>query len=135
MTINPNFIPSYDLGKEVWVIADMLLKVHADFQPMLLWSTVSSVDTNFAAINLMPSLSNKMPWHALYDTPTMLQTSCIVHLQSLQITSHSTATFSGIVVKEVHPQHSSLSSDIQQFLNQTSCRFVSDPKHQHQMLV
>jgi hypothetical protein len=57
-----------------------------------------------------------MQWHVSYDTPTMLKMSWIVHLWSLRMTSHSAATFSGIVVMEVHPEHSSLSYDIQQFL-------------------
>jgi hypothetical protein len=75
ITINPTFITTYGLGKEVWVIADMLLKANTDFQLMLFWSSVSSLGTNFAAIKLMLSLSNKMLWHVPCDTSTMLQTS------------------------------------------------------------
>jgi hypothetical protein len=34
--LNPTFITSYDLGKEVWVVSDLLLKLHAALQLMLL---------------------------------------------------------------------------------------------------
>lgn len=102
ITINPIFITSYNLTKDVWVISDLLLKIHADFQPMLF--LVISPGMNFAAICPTLSLSDKMQWYVPDDSLTMLQTSWIVCLWSSQITSSTFVIFSGNVPIEGHPE-------------------------------
>lgn len=89
--ISPTFITSYNLGKQIWVCSDLLLMFRADFWPMLL------LGTNFAAVCLMLSSSDKMCWNVLYDSPIMLHTWWIVCLWSSWITSCTYATFSGVL--------------------------------------
>lgn len=51
-TIYPTFITSYDPGKEVWVIYDLILKFHADCQQMLLL------------------VVSQQPWHEFCSIPS-----------------------------------------------------------------
>ena len=52
----------------------------------------------------MLSLSDKMCWHVPYDSSKMLQKSWIVRLRSSRITSHTFATFSGVMLIKGHLQ-------------------------------
>lgn len=103
--------------KEVLVIADLLLKFHADFSRCCFWSSARSLGTNFAAVRLMFSSADIMRLHVPYDNPTMLQASWIIHPRSSRITSSTFATFSAIVPIEVRPERWSSSSDVRPFLN------------------
>jgi len=110
--INPTFITRYDLEKEVWVIADLLLKFCDDFQLMLLLVIGQQSWHEFCSI--LPHVEfDKIHSHVPYGSPTLLQTSWIVCLWS----SHTFATLSCVVPAEGHPEHLSSSTDIQPFLN------------------
>lgn len=77
MPTNQIFIISYDLEKEVLVISAL----------------TSSFSTNFAAIYLMYSSSDKMLWHILYDSCTILQMSHTVLLWASRIALQTLPTF------------------------------------------
>ena len=73
------------------------------------WSLLGSLGTNLAEMHLMFKLSTKMHWMALYDSPTISQTSWIVCLRSARIASWTFAMFSGVVLVNSRLERSSLS--------------------------
>lgn len=95
--INPTFITSYDLGKEVCVDPDLLLKFFADFQPMLLLIISQHPGHGFCRNLPHVEFIYQNALSCPCDSSTMLQTSWIICLWPLQITSHSFAIFSGNV--------------------------------------
>jgi hypothetical protein len=75
-------------------------------------SPLSSLDTNLAEMHLMFKLSTKMRWTVPHDNPAISQTSRIVCLQSAKIASWTLARFSGVVLVNGCPEHSSSSTDV-----------------------
>ena len=56
----------------------LVFQLGADSNAVFLWSLLSSLGTNFAAMCRMLSASDKIRWHVPYESPTMLQTLWIV---------------------------------------------------------
>jgi hypothetical protein len=75
------------------------------------WSLFKRRGTNFAGIRPIFSSSARICWHDLYDSPTRLQTSWIVHLLSPRITSHTLAVISGVVHVDGRPECVTSSTD------------------------
>ena len=75
------------------------------------WLLFKRQGTNFAAVRLTWSSSTRMRWHDPYDSPTLLQTSWIVYLQSSRITSCTYAIISGVVHVDGRPEYLSSSTD------------------------
>ena len=91
--INPTFITSYDLGKEVWVDPDLLLKFRAALQPMLLLIVTQQPGHEFCRNLPHVEFIGQSAVACPYDSSTLLQTSWIICLWPLRITSHSCNIF------------------------------------------
>ena len=93
IAINPTFITSYNLGKEECVDPDLLLKFCADLQLMLLLIISQQPGHEFCRNVPLIEFIYQNALSCPYDSFTMLQTSWIICLWPLRITSHSCNIF------------------------------------------
>jgi hypothetical protein len=108
ITIHPCFITSYNIGDEVGVLCGLLFEFPADRNVMGLLVVAQQSWHKFRrnATHVQIVCQNAL------NSPTISQTSWIVHLRSARIASRTFAVFSGVVLVDGHPERSSSSMDI-----------------------
>jgi hypothetical protein len=74
-THTPKIRHQYDGGDKIGVFFGLFLELVADSNAVFLWSLLSGLGTNCAAMPCMLSSSDKIRWHIPYQSLTMLQTS------------------------------------------------------------
>lgn len=109
ISINPSFISSDNLRKKLWVILKNFLQI------CMWWcfcSSLSSCSMNFVTMCIMLSSSDNIVWHVPYDSLTMLQKFWMLHLPSSMIAVQTVATFSGVMLVEIHSKWGSSSTSV-----------------------
>ena len=113
---HPRLVTRNDVGDKVGVFSARSLSSVQTEMRYSFWTLLSSFGTNFAAMPLMLSSSDKISWHVPYDSLIMLQVSLIVRHRSSRMASRTFVKFSVVVPVEGRPEPSSSSTVIRPFL-------------------
>lgn len=122
ISVNTSLFSSNNLRKNL-VILKHFLQISKWWY---LCSSLSSHSMNFVTMCLMLSSSDKILWHMPYDSPIMLQMSCIVHLQSTTIAMRTAVTFSGLMPVDGCSEWRLSSADVRRSLKCLNQSWASD---------
>ena len=118
VTINPWFITSNNLLKDIFIITDHFQVIQSDFRAKV----VSNFGMDFEHTRVIPKILFEISQTVVFGIPRLFSSSRTVNRRSPSIASGTRSMFFGVVLSEGRPERGS--TDVRPFLNRLYHSFI-----------